>query len=95
MTTQQEDPAGAALKLFQSANGKLITLQRINDQMAGLMAQRQRVQEELKTIKTQIDEVFEQQLRHDAPLPRPGDAAVAEAANMRLAEPSRNVLEKV
>lgn len=92
--TQHEDPAGAALKLFQSANGKLITLQRINDQMSGLMAQRQRVQEELKVIKTQIDEVFEHQLRTDTPPPRAIDSS-GEPANIRMPEPTRNLLEKV
>jgi len=64
--SQHDEPATPAVRLFQFANSKLVTLQRINDQMAGLIAQRQRVQDELKTVKAQIDELFDREMRGDA-----------------------------
>jgi hypothetical protein len=65
--SQSDEPATPAVRLFQFANSKLVTLQRINDQMAGLIAQRQRVQDELKAVKAQIDELFEREMRGDVP----------------------------
>ncbi len=65
-----EETNTPAIKLFQSAHGKLVTLQRINDQLSGILAQRQRVQDELRLIKQQIDEVFERELKQEAQGPR-------------------------
>jgi hypothetical protein len=67
---QNDESATPAVKLFQSAHSKLVTLQRINDQLSGILIQRQRVQEELKAIRSQIDEVFERELRQDPPSAR-------------------------
>jgi hypothetical protein len=64
--SQHEEPTTPAVRLFQFANSKLVTLQRINDQMNGLIAQRQRVQDELKAVKAQIDELFEREMRGEA-----------------------------
>lgn len=74
--SQHDEPATPAVRLFQFANSKLVTLQRINDQMAGLIAQRQRVQDELKTVKAQIDELFDREMRGEAsrPVPTPESA---------------------
>ncbi len=65
-----EETNTPAIKLFQSAHGKLVTLQRINDQLSGILAQRQRVQDELRLIKQQIDDVFERELKQETPGPR-------------------------
>ena len=84
--SQHDEPATPAVRLFQFANSKLVTLQRINDQMAGLMAQRQRVQDELKTVKAQIDDLFEREMRGEA------QRATAEAAAARTNEPNGDPL---
>lgn len=80
----QEESNTPAIKLFQSAHGKLITLQRINDQLSGILAQRQRVQDELRMIKQQIDDVFDRELRQDSPTVRAANEAAAENIAMRL-----------
>ncbi len=74
---QNEETTTPAIKLFQSAHGKLVTLQRINDQLNNILAQRQRVQDELRAIRSQIDEVFERELRAEAPAIRPSEADLA------------------
>jgi len=86
----QDETTAPAIKLFQSAHGKLVTLQRINDQLAGILAQRQRVQDELKMIKQQIDDVFERELRQDPPAARTAGESMADSAAFRLGgiEPS-------
>ena len=84
MLPHETEANAPAIKLFQSAHGKLITLQRINDQLSGILAQRQRVQDELRMIKQQIDEVFERELRQDSPAVRAANEAAAENIAMRL-----------
>jgi hypothetical protein len=81
-----EEPTTPAIKLFQSAHGKLITLQRINDQLSSILAQRQRVQDELRAIRNQIDEVFERELRQEAPAAKAasGDASGDSGMGFRL-----------
>jgi len=81
-----EEPTTPAIKLFQSAHGKLITLQRINDQLSSILAQRQRVQDELRAIRNQIDEVFERELRQEAPSAKAaaGDASGDSGMGFRL-----------
>lgn len=82
--SQHDEPATPAVRLFQFANSKLVTLQRINDQMAGLIAQRQRVQDELKAVKAQIDELFDREMRGDTTPRKPGEGDV----NLRVSETS-------
>lgn len=102
----QDESTTPAIKLFQSAHGKLVTLQRINDQLSSILAQRQRVQDELRMIKQQIDDVFERELRQESPIAARSVSDVnAETIAMRLnaleANPEpvmpsrRNSLEKL
>jgi hypothetical protein len=83
--SQHDEPATPAVRLFQFANSKLVTLQRINDQMAGLIAQRQRVQDELKAVKSQIDELFDREMRGEA-------KASGDASTPRATEPNGDPL---
>ena len=83
-----EESSTPAVRLFQFANSKLVTLQRINDQMAGLVAQRQRVQDELKAVKAQIDELFEREMRGEAAGRKLSDSDV----NLRVTEPNGDPL---
>ena len=84
--SQHDEPATPAVRLFQFANSKLVTLQRINDQMNGLIAQRQRVQDELKAVKAQIDDLFEREMRGEA------QKTTVDASTTRTSEPNGDPL---
>src|SRR5258706_2387496 len=45
--------------LFQKAHAKLVTLQRIDEQLHGLFDQRRKLQEELREVQAQINEEFD------------------------------------
>lgn len=79
-----EEPSTPAIKLFQSAHGKLITLQRINDQLSSILAQRARVQDELRAIRSQIDDVFERELRQDPPPAKASSELSSDSVAFRL-----------
>ena len=52
-----------AVSLFQKAHGRMTTLQRIDEQVAALMDQRRKIQEELRTIQQLINEEFDRVTR--------------------------------
>lgn len=53
----------AAVALFQKAHGRMTTLQRIDEQIAALMEQRRKLQEELRAVQTLINEEFDRVVR--------------------------------
>jgi hypothetical protein len=57
---QQVSPA---VSLFQKAHGRMTTLQRIDEQVAALLDQRRKIQEELRTIQQLINEEFDRVTR--------------------------------
>jgi hypothetical protein len=67
----------AAAALFQRAHQKMTMLTRIDEQLSGLLDQRRRMQEELKTIQGMINEEFERITKMAIELP----ASVIEHAN--------------
>jgi len=48
--------------LFQKAHAKMITLQRVDEQVQSLLDQRKKLHEELRGIQTQINEEFDRLL---------------------------------
>lgn len=65
--------------LFQRAHAKVSALQRLDDQIATLVAQHQRLQDEVRTVQNEINEEFERALKYNqAPAKLP--AALLEAA---------------
>jgi len=57
--------------LFQKAHAKLITLQRVDEQLQNLLGQRKTLQDELRTIQSQINDEFDRLLNGaDEPLPK-------------------------
>ena len=52
-----------AVSLFQKAHGRMTTLQRIDEQVAALLDQRRKIQEELRTIQQLINEEFDRVTR--------------------------------
>jgi len=67
----------AAAALFQRAHQKMTMLTRIDEQLSGLLDQRRRMQEELKTIQAMINEEFERITKMAIELP----ASVIEQTN--------------
>jgi hypothetical protein len=56
--------------LFQKEHGRLTMLQRIDEQLAGLLDQRRKVQDELRQVQQQINGEFDRAIRinDDAPV---------------------------
>lgn len=55
-TPAQSSPVAS---LFQKAHGRMVMLQRVDEQLAGLIDQRQKLQDELRHIQSQINEEFD------------------------------------
>jgi len=49
--------------LFQKAHAKLVTLQRVDEQLTGLFDQRRKLQDELREVQAQINDEFERVIR--------------------------------
>ena len=48
-----------AVALFQKAHAKMVTLQRVEEQLESLLGQRKKLQDELRCCQLQINEEFE------------------------------------
>ena len=48
-----------AVALFQKAHGRMTTMQRIDEQLAALIDQRRKLQEELRAVQALINEEFD------------------------------------
>jgi len=71
-----------AVALFQKAHGRMTTLQRIDEQIAALVDQRRKIQEELRAVQALINEEFDRVVRvtGDAVPPNKMLTQIAEAA---------------
>ena len=58
-----------AVALFQKAHGRMTTLQRIDEQLAALVEQRRKIQEELRAVQALINEEFDRVVRTSAEVP--------------------------
>lgn len=72
----------AMVSLFQRAHNKIVSLQRLDDQIATLVAQHQRLQEEVRGVQTEINEEFERALRYNQ-APQKLPAGMLDAARQR------------
>ena len=70
-----------AVSLFQKAHGRMTTMQRIDEQVAALLDQRRKIQEELRTIQQLINEEFDRVTRQSAAAPSRVLSRIAEAAS--------------
>ena len=59
----------AAAGLFQKAHGKIVMLQRLDAQLASLLTQRRRVQEELNDVHAEINGEFNRLMHESDELP--------------------------
>jgi hypothetical protein len=79
--------------LFQKAHSKVVALQRVDEQLTGLIDQRRRLQEELRSVQKQINEELDRVLEQEPDLPARNLAdrptpVVREIARLRVAEAS-------
>jgi hypothetical protein len=63
---QPPQSTSTAVALFQKAHGRMTTLQRIDEQIAALVEQRRKIQDELKAVQTLINEEFDRVVRTNA-----------------------------
>ena len=66
---QQNETSSPAVALFQKVHGKMVMLQRLDAQLAGLIEQRRKVQAEIQGLQGQINEEIDRQLRQADELP--------------------------
>jgi hypothetical protein len=52
-------PPSPAAALFQKAHAKMVTLQRLDEQLCSMLEQRKKLQDELRCCQLQINEEFE------------------------------------
>lgn len=52
-------PTPATVSLFQKAHAKIVTLQRIDEQIFALLEQRRKLQDELRGVQALINEEFD------------------------------------
>jgi hypothetical protein len=76
-TTQS---TSTAVALFQKAHGRMTTMQRIDEQIAALVDQRRKIQEELRAVQTLINEEFDRVVRTSPDVPGRVLTQIAEAA---------------
>ena len=69
-----------AVSLFQKAHGRMTTVQRIDEQVAALLEQRRKIQEELRTIQQLINEEFDRVTRAGGAAPAGMLSRIANAA---------------
>src|SRR3954468_17010814 len=58
-----------AVSLFQKAHSRMTSLQRLDEQLTGLLEQRRKIQDELRTIQSLINEEFERVMKQAGDMP--------------------------
>jgi predicted nucleic acid-binding Zn-ribbon protein len=61
--SSQAAPQSPAAQLFQKAHQKMVTLSRVDEQIAQLMSKRKTLQEELREVQLEINGEFERMIQ--------------------------------
>ena|SRR5690348_7358745 len=82
MSTEQSPVAAGVdgaqyVQLFQRAHQKIVTLDRLEEQVAQLLSKREELQEELKELQSQINEELEVRIRSGIESPAKALSAIA------------------
>ena len=87
-TTTREINNSPAVGLFQKAHGKMVMLQRLDAQLSALLEQRRRIQEELTSIQSHINDEFDRVMRQadEAPARMLSEIADAVRSKPRISE---------
>jgi hypothetical protein len=64
-----ENIVSPAVPLFQKAHARMVTLQRVDEQLVTLLEQRKRIIDELKSVQSQINDEFERVTSMDESAP--------------------------
>ena len=57
--SQESTPSSPTVALFQKAHAKMVALQRLEEQFNALLAQRRKLQDELRSIQGEINGEFD------------------------------------
>jgi len=69
-----------AVGLFQKAHGKMVMLQRLDAQLASLLEQRRKIQDELSSVQASINDEFDRVMRQAEETPARILSEIAENA---------------
>ena len=61
--TTVREGSSPAVGLFQKAHGKMVMLQRLDAQLASLLEQRRKIQDELSAVQSHINDEFDRVMR--------------------------------
>jgi hypothetical protein len=86
-TSTSPQQVSPAVSLFQKAHGRMTTLHRIDEQVNALLDQRRKIEDELRTIQTLINEEFDRVTHQPG---TPGRILTRIAENGRDAHPHAN-----
>lgn len=75
--TTQSSPV---IALFQKAHGRIVMLQRVDEQLGGLLEQRRKIQDELRYVQAQINDEFERVMKQADEAPAKLLSQIAEHA---------------
>src|SRR6476620_7864894 len=70
-----------AVGLFQKAHGKMVMLQRLDAQLASLLEQRRKIQDELSSVQASINDEFDRVMRAAEETPARILSEIAEGAS--------------
>ena len=81
MAADSNRETSPAVSLFQKAHSRMTSLQRVDEQLTSLLEQRRKIQDELRTIQSLINEEFERVMRTAGDLPNRVLSQIADSAN--------------
>ncbi len=80
MATEHARENSTTVTLFQRAHSRITTLQRVDEQLVALLDQRSKIQDELRSIQSLINEEFERVMKLAGEAPARMLSQIAEAA---------------
>lgn len=81
MTESATQVSSQAATLFQKAHGKIVMLQRLDAQLASLLEQRKRLQDDLASVRGSINDEFDRLMRQSDEAPNRILAEIAEGSH--------------
>jgi hypothetical protein len=79
--TAARESNSPAVGLFQKAHGKMVMLQRLDAQLASLLEQRRKIQDELSSVQASINDEFDRVMRQAEETPARILSEIAEGAH--------------
>jgi hypothetical protein len=89
MSTDASATDAAYVQLFQKAHQKIVTLERLDEQVMQLWTKRQELQDELRAVQSQINQELEQRIKSGGDSPAKLLGAIAGSAGKSNGAPPR------